>query len=359
MKLGLIARADDTGLGTQTREFARHMAPYKTMVVDVCRLSPKTLDLHPEWYENSHVVPWPPTRTDFDDFLEDLDVVYVAESPYSNDFYAQAASYGVRTVTHINWEMFNQADYANGNEPTLFASPSTWHYQDIPFRNKVMLPVPIPADRWGPFKAAGHATRFLHVVGHPATEDRNGTKEMIAALSHVKSEITITLRCQDPGYLGDLAQRTPDNVTLVIDSSYMEDYWDLYQGEDVLVMPRRYGGLCLPAQEAIGAGMPVIMPRISPNEWLPDPWLVSARPADSFMARRQIELYRVNPRRLAGKIDQFASWPGFYGDGVAAATHLAQAYSWEALKPRYEEVLFDPDSYLQSRQSQATRRAPG
>ena len=31
------------------------------------------------------------------------------------------------------------------------------------------------------------------------------------------------------------------------------NYWDAYDGYDALVLPRRYGGLCLPVQEGMAA----------------------------------------------------------------------------------------------------------
>ena len=39
MKLGLIARMDNTGLGVQTTEFYKNMYPDKTMVVDISHLN--------------------------------------------------------------------------------------------------------------------------------------------------------------------------------------------------------------------------------------------------------------------------------------------------------------------------------
>ena len=39
MKLGLIARADNTGLGMQTWEFYRAMKPEKTLVVDISAMN--------------------------------------------------------------------------------------------------------------------------------------------------------------------------------------------------------------------------------------------------------------------------------------------------------------------------------
>ena len=59
------------------------------------------------------------------------------------------------------------------------------------------------------------------------------------------------------------------------DSSAPDDQWRLYAGFNALIMPRRYGGLCLPMNEALTSGLPVIMSNTSPNDAvLPGDWLV-------------------------------------------------------------------------------------
>jgi hypothetical protein len=47
----------------------------------------------------------------------------------------------------------------------------------------------------------------------------------------------------------------------------LPNYLDQYKDGDVLVIPRKYGGLCLPMQEALAHGIPVIMPDIEPNDY--------------------------------------------------------------------------------------------
>jgi glycosyltransferase involved in cell wall biosynthesis len=132
---------------------------------------------------------------------------------------------------------------------------------------------------------------------------------------------------------------TKDNITLRIDSGDVLNYWDNYD-QDVLIMPRRFGGLCLPVNEALGAGMPVIMPSISPNNlWLPSDWLVPATKTGSFMARTRIDIHETDPRELAAKIDQFATDTAFFNAAQKQARDMAEGLSWTALKPMYNKVL--------------------
>lgn len=334
MRLGLIARADNRGLGNQTWEAYRHLAPAKTMVVDCPSKAP--LPLHLERFPDATVVHGLPTARDFRHWLQDLDVVLTAETAYNNELYAIARRMNVRVVVQLNYEFFDR-----NATPDLWAAPSMWHWDDIPDR-KVHLPVPIALDRFPERPARDRAAHFLHIVGRPAIHDRNGTADLLAALPFVQSEVRVTIRCQDPRYVPSLLQRrtVPSNVELVIESSDTVNYWENYDA-DVLMMPRRFGGLCLPCNEALGAGMPVIMPDISPNTWLPAEWLVPATQEGRFMARTMIDLYTVDHVELAARIDQFATDETFFAQAQDTARQMAKELSWDAMLPVYEQTFAD------------------
>jgi glycosyltransferase involved in cell wall biosynthesis len=181
------------------------------------------------------------------------------------------------------------------------------------------------------------------VIGRPATRDRNGTEDLLASLQYVTASITLTVTCQEPGYVENMLHRfpVPANVELIVHSGDIQDNTDLYTGQDVLLMPRRFGGLCLPVNEALGAGMPVVMPRISPNDsWLPPNWLVCASQAGQFMVKQNlVDFYSVSHRELAQKIEAFASDAGFFQKAKQEAAELRDQLSWTALLPTYQRVL--------------------
>lgn len=332
--LGLIARADNRGLGTQTWELSRHLRPAKTMVVNCPSEQPLPLRL--ERFPGAAVVDRFPTADDFRAWLPGLDVVVTCETPYG-PLYETADELGVKTVNQLNFEFLDRT----GPTASLYAAPSMWRFDEIPFHDKVFLPVPIATDRFPvDVPAAGRARRFLHVVGRPAVHDRNGTLDLLKALEHIRSDVQVTIKCQQPGYVRQLmADAWPrPNVDLIIEDGDAANYWDNYRGHDVLVMPRRFGGLCLPVNEALGAGMPVIMPNIDPNTWLPPEWLVPAKKTSEFMAKALIAVHATNPQQLAAKIDEFTN-PGVYSKATAKAQELRDQHSWKALKPRYDEIL--------------------
>jgi glycosyltransferase involved in cell wall biosynthesis len=310
------------------------MQPAKTMVID-CP-SAKPLPLHLDRFPNATVIHGLPTAQDFQQWLQGLDVVYTAETGYGRALWSEAERLGVKTVLHANYEFLDRHD-----SPTLWAAPSMWHFDDFP-APKLHLPVPIELDRLTPNTAAEYtaaeAKRFLHIVGRPAVHDRNGTRDLLQALRYVTSEVVVTVKCQEPGYVSGMTGHTPDNVTLIVDSGDVPNYWDNYTGQDVLVMPRRFGGLCLPVNEALGSGMPVIMPDISPNNtWLPPEWLVPATVKNSFRAKQHVEVYETQREALAEKIDQFAT--DAYTKAALTAREMAQSLSWDALRPAYDDAL--------------------
>lgn len=354
MSLGLVARADDTGLGNQSWEFHRHLRPEKTLIVDLTGMSAsgKNLSIHPGRFDSGEVTVCPgiPDDTVLDSWLEGLSAVFTMETPYNYRLYTLARQRGIQTVLQANWELL---DYLQPGEhqdhlPDILAMPSVWHLDDVArlFSDRMevfYLPVPIPTDRWAETAPPeSSCSRLLHVAGHPALADRNGTTDLLAALAHVRSEVTVTMTCQRPGYLGSLitAGGVSRNVTLVVDSASAEDYWGLYPGHDALVLPRRYGGLCLPLNEAIGAGIPALVPDISPNNrWLPEEWLTPASLCDTVMAKTEIEVYRTDPQALAESIDRIVSDTVLYSVVREQASSLSQRYSWDSLSPYYEEIL--------------------
>jgi len=335
MRLGLIARADNRGLGQQTWAVQRNLHPAKTMVVDCDSAQP--LDLHLERFPNAYIVRGLPSAYEYQQFLDGLDAVYTAETGYG-DLWTHANKAGVKTVLHANYEFLDPRD-----QPSVWAAPSPWFLDRFPAGTQ-HLPVPIEIDRFPVTEKPLHASRFLHVVGRPAIHDRNGTLDLLQALQHVTATITMTVTCQVPGYVGSLIHdhniRTPNNVTLILDSVDRDFYWTAYQHQDALILPRRFGGLCLPANEAIGAGIPVIMPNIDPNNtWLCQAWLTESMLAGDFRAKQHIPFYRTNPELLAAKIDQLALDEDFYGHSVYMANNLRTALSWDKLAPQYLEVL--------------------
>lgn len=358
MRLGLIARADNSGLGAQTWEFFRHMDVAKTMVVDISQFN--GYRQYPERYGPAgdkvvHVKGFPKSDV-INEFLSGLDVVFIAESAYNPWLYERARELGVKTAVQYNYEFF---DWFNPQmpKPDMLIAPSMWHYEEVDKwceQNSVKhVYLHCPVDRQAiPFREISQAKTFLHTAGRSAAHDRNGTGTVIRASKFLRSDVKILIHFQGEQGLAHQATHSfedylrmqlecgdPEKLSIV--RYEHEKYSDIYKHGDVLLMPRRYGGNCLPVNEALSAGMPVIMPNISPNDkFLPDTWLLPATKIDEFTPRTKIDIYDIDPRSLAKKIDKFAELEeGAMLSESVRASNIAESISWECMRARYERAF--------------------
>jgi glycosyltransferase involved in cell wall biosynthesis len=353
MKLGLVARADNSGLGVQTYEFYIHMKPAKTMVVDISMLNGNQVYL--DRYPGAQVVHGIPAHEDMVEFLTGLDVIFIAESPYDYKLYNLAREMGVKTACQYNYEFVDWFSNPALPKPDMLIAPSRWYYNRMQHLcdqygiEHVYLHCPVNRESI-PRRTIKHARTFLHCAGKSAAHDRNGTLTVIEAAKYLDPSATIKIHFQGQQGLAHQATHSietyvehikacgnPYNTTLI--QHEYDNYADAYSQGDVMIMPRRYGGNCLPLNEALSAGMPVIMPDISPNnEFLPKSWLVPATIESQFTPRTTIEIYGCKPEELAAKINEFVRMGDeqFANDAEIANT-LAESISWPVLKPRYKE----------------------
>lgn len=350
LRIGLLARADNTGLGVQTWEFYRHMKPTKTLIIDSSGFRSGSTNMignkqYPErygpecrWTERGY-----PIAEEIEEFLKDIDLVFTAETPYNPYMWERARQLGVKTVQQYNWEFL---DYLGDHgrdwpRPDLFASPSTWHHEDLPFPNKIILPVPVDRERL-PFEHRFDPTQFLHIAGNPVIHDRNGTETVLDAVKFVHNpHFRLYVRTQKPEYIeGWLKRLEPDETRVTFLTDPVENYWDNYIVGNILLMPRRFGGLCLPVQEALSAGMPVIMTNIQPNyNLLPSEWLLQARKIGEFKPRTTIDIFSAHPLHLAAMLDSIMFDPIWLEANNLMADHIAKELDWNIWVDKYNDVF--------------------
>lgn len=335
-RLGIFgARADRRGLAIQTTEAARHLAPDRVFGVDMKDLSPYTPDWRDYHPDTLTVAAHDEVTHDLvREWLTGLDVVFGCETFYVPWFTSLAASMGVRTVLQPNPEFVGHVlDWQP--RPDVLAVPSTWRIGEIP--DAVHLPVGVNRARL-PFRLRTRADTFLMVVGHQAVHDRQGLRVVLAALRHVTRPVNVVIRSQrplaSPGGYGR-------HVTLDLRVGDIEDYWQLYDEGDVLLHPRRYGGLSLPMQEALSCGMPVLMPNAPPQDSvLPDGMLLPCTTGQSFRSLvGPLPLYDVSPRVLAARIDELVDDPGEVAILSKQADGIAAGLDWTVLADRYDALF--------------------
>lgn len=329
----MLARGEDRGLGIQTWEFYRHVRPERTLLVDMGQLA-RGFPSHPDRYPDATVVPFdggqlpePKVR----EWLDGLDVVFTAETFYDWHLVDWARDAGVATVCQLNPEFYRHAT-EQLSHPSAWWAPTPWRLDTLPERTR-LVPVPVATDRFAASRPNPTTRlRVLHVAGHRAAGDRNGTTQLAQALRLVREPMTVRMLTQDPRLP---ALRTPPWVDLGIEAGGRGDYWDLYDDADVLVLPRRYGGLCLPVQEAMAAGLAVVMPDVSPNDWWPTIRVPATSRGELNTPTGPVPLYAASPPRLAAKLDHLATSPSAVRVAQSKARTWAARNSWTQLLPRY------------------------
>lgn len=340
MTLGVIARADDRGLGVLTLELARHLKPERVLVVDVPE-SP--FPCHADRFPGATVARWSPARPQFgpgvlDRFLDGLTTVYSAETFYDSRLVDRAAELGVRTVLHAMPE-FLRPEVRRPDEVWL---PTPWLIDRVPGAQLVPVPVPAP-----PFYVAAGADsraplRLVHVAGFRAAGDRNGTDVLRMALRRLQPDVRFELRVEvQRGTRPHLAGVGPKGVRVSF-AGPRADRWDLYADADLLVMPRRYGGLCLPAQEAMAVGLGVVMPDLEPNTFWPTVTFAALAPPAGGRLKApcgELELGAPDASSLAGVLEALAADRSLVVETQQRAAEWAKAHSWPELLPEYERRL--------------------
>jgi len=266
MKIGLIARAEYArGLAIQSKNFYDHMPVDRVLLV---KMPNPDCEVREWWYQNATITDSLPGHTLDEELVREwmrgLDVVFSVETPYDWSLPIWAREMGVKTVIQGNPEFVRhgQEGYEHFADPDQWWWPTTWRLAALPAG--VHMPVPMP-DHERTAAEPGEPLRVYHIAGKRAFADRNGTDIFINAMRALQPSTTVTLH----GLEYSLPEIQPvRNLTIHVENLGVSDLWDMHTNQHVLVLPRRYGGLCLPALEAASRGIAVMMPNCSPNSEL-------------------------------------------------------------------------------------------
>jgi glycosyltransferase involved in cell wall biosynthesis len=353
MRWGLAgARADSSGLAVQTKCIYDQLHPDKTMVVDISsynkRLNQQGYDNYPEKYkygEVIHSVNFPSEKL-IDSFLDGLDIIFTVESPYSYYLYTAARERGITIINQPNYEFIDYFVYPDWPKPDILLAPSMWNYDklldkkggyfDTSIWGTKLKYLPVPVDRIVlPYSQRNQAKTFLHIAGHETYEDRNGTKTVLRAIPFVKSDVQFIIRSQH------FIDYGTSDYRVHIENRNVPNYFENFLGEDVLLLPRKYGGLSLQLAEAMSTGMIPLMLDISPQrDFLMKETLIPAYHEKTVAPRTPIDVYTCTPEQLAEKIDWLANQPSQEIKKMSEfSNEYADSIGWDTLLPSYTELL--------------------
>ena len=347
VKVGLIAFANDGGLGAQTRRLAQMLNPDRVLVIDSSGFSPNRKQ-HFDWYKpyNHFICTGFPSNSDVKAFLPGLTHIFTVENPYNFGLVYWGQEQGAKIYCQTNYEFCDNLDKPWLPVPDKFLMPSYWKLEEMEKRfgkDRVMhLPPPIDPEEFANAAMVNlnrtGKKRFLHVIGTLASRDRNGTLDLLQAVKLSKSDFELVIRTQHPLPV----EYFLDDPRVAYEYNSFEKNEDLYYDFDALFLPRRWGGLSLTTNEALMSALPVYMTDISPNNnFLNSSWLVKAEKKEVMQTRAAVDVYSVDIEALAKKLDEVASLSD--GDMVQekiwALTLGESNFSMEVIKPQYQELI--------------------
>ena len=342
MRLGIIARSDNTGLGNQTRELVKMLNPDRILLIDSRSFNGNKQ--HPEWYSDYQVIRSNgfPRGSEISAFLREVDVVLSCETFYATNFADYARNKNVKTVLQYNYEFLENVSKADAPLPTMFLAPSLWNLDKMIdlFGDRTIikhLPPPTDASLFAGVREnnmSKNHNRLLHIGGRKAARDRNGTETVIEMLKYSKADYELVIKTQTP------LDIKCDDPRLTIDTGNPENREEMYDGYDAMLLPRRYAGLCLPMNEALISGLPVFMTNLMPNNAvLPPEWLIKSEKIDQFRAKSMIDVYAGDPEHLAKVVDTYMNNKRRGNIKQQALDIGLENFSAESLKPKYLEIF--------------------
>ena len=275
-RLGMIVRGDNGGIAAQTFEAWAHLPVERTLLVDLGARGRGPTD--PDLYLGGRGVVRPllPMRTtagapksdDWEWLLSEIDVLFAVEALYDLRVGRYLKRHDVRCVVHANPELTWGPELV-GCE---IVWPTRWQLDKATRDAEVrvlhergdarrVLPVPVATERFlNQRRVRTRVTRLYHSPG-TAMLDRNGTEALLGCLTKVSRPCELVLR----GWPEEVPPQC-GNVTVTQLDNMAGPYWRALPVDvDALVLPRRYGGLSLPMQEACAAGMPIITTDLEPQ----------------------------------------------------------------------------------------------
>jgi hypothetical protein len=343
MRLGIIARSDNTGLGNQTMELVKMLNPDKILLINSSFFNNNKQ--HPEWYKGYNIIQTAkgmPKTNEVIAFLENLDVVISCETFYHLELVNIAKKRGIKTILQYNYELFGHLAHPEWTLPDVLLAPSIWNLdvvvQKFGDNAKVMhLPPPTDSTLFNNARDVNLSKdhkRILHIGGKKAAKDRNGTDTVIDMMRYSKVDFELVIRTQTPLEISYKDSR------INIDAGNPDSRESMYEGFDAMVLPRRYAGLCLPMNEALLSALPVFMTDISPNNAiLPKKWLTESSKIDEFKTKSMVDVYNADPKALASLIDRYVENNRKIKSKRSALNIGLENFSVDKLKDKYIEVI--------------------
>lgn len=344
MRLGLLARADNTGLGRMSDDAVRHLKPSQVVIVDVRHphgVSYRDWDTIVDFIEVAD-----PQTSAFQDavhrMLENIDVLLILETPYDSNVYGWAWQFDVRTVC-VAMPEYNIPSRWRADR---VVNPTPYLNDRLP--NALINPWPVDTLNYTP-RVRYSANTFLHVVGQPCANDRNGTDLVYQAFRRLPHR-NVIFRSQV-----QLDYRPYSNMDFRVGNVVHPA--ELYTEGDVFLSLRRYAGQNLPAMEAMASGLPLVcLDREPDNRWthpsaiipayVRREWAVRNRSTRDARSMREsgatgLPVYDAKVEDVMEVIERLAADAALVEELSREAIRRSNEWSWTYLLPQWQRILYE------------------
>ena len=329
VSLGMIVRADfGRGLAHQTYSFWKNLKPDVTVVIDNREIDRNADPDNPQaaWplqldrYPGAIVSPWKgytaPLTPEALDALKSTDIFYTAETHYDESLQSHPS------ILHVNPEFYR------GAQATQYWYATSWDPLDNLPPGEL---VPTPIDDEDVVKKPPGPGRILHVAGHRAAGDRNGTNIVTALMKDQDFEWKLSHQ--------DGLRLHPRSMQKTVLATRSEDRWSIYDDCAILAYPRRYGGQSLQVNEAMARGLAVVMSDTPPN---PETWPIIPAPTRPGGYVRtpngRLPLAQVLTRSFKDIFNELQDPATLYHHQVASL-EWARDNSWSQWLPKIEALI--------------------
>ena len=318
IRIGMVVRADQTGLGNQSQDWVMQLPIKKVLVAWGQKQSDPSIYSGLEMRVCEYGIP---TIEEIEWLLEDIDLVLTIETPYNWKLIKMAKDKGVKTIIAPNYEQLPEILPA---QPDLWLCVNPLNYQYISSPNKVYIPQPINRDVFQ-FKKRKKARIFLFNNGNGGMHGRNSLHEFIQAIYLSNADVKFIINSQVP-----IENINDERVEVHLGDRPINEIW---KEGDIFVHLRKFGALSLPWNEAMSLGMPCLMvDRVPENLFLPKDLLIESN--DKYMMRCRkdtipIVANIINPVKVAEKIDKLANTD--ISEYSELMNKIAEEWSWKNL----------------------------
>lgn len=335
MKLGLVGWASDTGVGMELRDAAACLPAASAFVLPHLK-RPVTKGIR---FPIPVVVSegWEPIR-DMEAWLDVVkpDTILTWETPGDWRFPEIWRKRGIRWFCVIHYDWFlpeHQNDYRHASliSPTLQCQNGLKALYGL---QSTLLTIPVDLERL-PFKERRFAHRFVTVYGQGGPHDRRSIKEIVEVWRRMFMAFPLTIRAQKKP--SEINGDVPKSVGIY--EGNVASTAELYEEQDVAVLPSKFEGVGLSLIEAQALGLPVITTDMEPMNLIAPDLLVKISPLSvEFMKGHKVLAAFPSVEDLHRVVESIS------GKDIRDLSHLArrrveESYSWTVLKDRWTEAL--------------------